>query len=491
MQPVNTLEVGSLTRVALAAAAALALAGSSPAPPAGAQERTGPGLRAGAATSNITPPLGTSINGNMRDVLASHVNDELHARCLVLDDGAKRLALAVVDACMVPREVTEAARRAASEATSIPPGNILISATHSHSCGTLAPVFQSEPDPEYPRFVARRIADGIRRAANQLVPAVVGWGAGAVPEELNNRRWFMKPGTALVNPFGGADRVRMNPSPGSPDLLEPAGPVDPEVSVLSVATPEGRPLALVANYGLHYVGGVGPGHVSADYFGMFAQRVGKLLGGADQSPPFVGMMTNGTSGDVNNINFRTPRPRRQPYEQMGRVAERLAAEAARVHRGIRHTGDAKLGARTRELRLGVRKPSLEEIRTARETLAAAGAAPYSTTQAIYARETLLMAEYPETVPVTIQSLRIGGLGIHAIPCEVFADIGLELKRKSPLRPSFTISLANGYNGYLPTPEHHELGGYETWRARSSYLEVNASRLIVAGLLDLQAGLAQP
>jgi hypothetical protein len=76
------------------------------------------------------------------------------------------------------------------------------------------------------------------------------------------------------------------------------------------------------------------------------------------------------------------------------------------------------------------------------------------------------------------------LGIVAIPCEVFTEIGLEIKRRSPLKPTFTIELANGYNGYLPTPQQHELAGYETWRARSSYLEVEASPRIVETVLKL-------
>ena len=75
----------------------------------------------------------------------------------------------------------------------------------------------------------------------------------------------------------------------------------------------------------------------------------------------------------------------------------------------------------------------------------------------------------------------------AIPCEVFVEIGLELKSKSPAKPLFTVSLANGYNGYLPTPDQHKLGGYETWRARSSYLEPDASPKIVAKLLELLGG----
>mgnify|MGYP000981135279 CR=1 FL=1 len=78
------------------------------------------------------------------------------------------------------------------------------------------------------------------------------------------------------------------------------------------------------------------------------------------------------------------------------------------------------------------------------------------------------------------------LTVAAIPCEVFVEIGLDLKKNAPLTRHFTISLANGYNGYLPTAEHHKLGGYETWRARSSYLEVEAADKITARLKAMLA-----
>jgi hypothetical protein len=103
---------------------------------------------------------------------------------------------------------------------------------------------------------------------------------------------------------------------------------------------------------------------------------------------------------------------------------------------------------------------------------------------IYARETILLAKFPAKVKVILQAMRVGELGIVANPCETFVEIGLDIKAKSPLQPTFAISLANGYNGYLPTPEHHALGGYETWRARSSYLEVNASNAILAAWQEL-------
>ena len=103
---------------------------------------------------------------------------------------------------------------------------------------------------------------------------------------------------------------------------------------------------------------------------------------------------------------------------------------------------------------------------------------------VYAREWVLLEAFPDRVPVIIQTLKIGELGIAAIPCEVFAEIGLEIKQRSPLKPSFTIELANGYNGYLPTPAQHKLGGYETWRARSSYLELDASTKILETVMEL-------
>ena len=76
---------------------------------------------------------------------------------------------------------------------------------------------------------------------------------------------------------------------------------------------------------------------------------------------------------------------------------------------------------------------------------------------VYARETVLMAKYPDKVELQLQAMRVGDLAIVAIPCEVFTEIGLAIKRESPFKTTCVVSLANGYNGYLPTPEQHALG----------------------------------
>jgi hypothetical protein len=440
-------------------------------------------FRAGAHAQDITPQkFPISVNGGMADRQATGAHDRLHARCLVLDDGTTRIAFAVCDSCMIPREVTDVAKMLVQKATSIPPDRILISATHTHTAPTVAGVFQSDPDVAYQKYFAEKIAAGITMAHDRLAPAKIGWGVGSDPTQVFNRRWKVKPGSALLaDPFGkGTDKVKMNPGYLHSDLIEPAGPIDPDIAFISVQSPKGAPIALLANYSLHYVGGVPA--LSADYFAMFAERMAALLE-ADRN--FVAIMSNGTSGNINNVNFGKAGPgKKEQGEQARMVAESVARATHDAYKKIKHHDWVPLKMVQKEIELAVRLPTDAEVKRAQDILAKAKKPVLSGMPEVYARETVLMAKYPPKVNVILQAIRIGELGIVANPCETFVEIGLEIKKKSALRPTFTIELANGYNGYLPTPEHHALGGYETWRARSSYLEENASRAITAAWLEL-------
>jgi hypothetical protein len=388
---------------------------------------------------------------------------------------------------MIPREVLDSAKQQAHPLTGIPVDRMLISATHTHTAPSSAGVFQSEPDADYQKFLAERIAQGIAQAVSHLEPAKIGWAVGLDGSQVFNRRWWLKPGSVPKDPFGRTtDVVKMNPGIGNPNLLRPAGPIDPEVSVLSVQAVDGRPIAVLANYSLHYVGGYPA--LSADYYGAFAERITQLVGADKVEPPFVGIMSNGTSGDINNVNFSLKsRPPRGPGDQIRLVADSVGRAAFAAYQRIQYRDRVPLAMRETEIELGVRRPDAADLEAARKTLAAAKAAGktvLTTAAEVYARETVLMNEYPATVKAKLQALRIGDLGITAIPCEVFVEIGLAIKKQSPLKPTFTIELANGYNGYLPTPEQHKWGGYETWRARSSYLEVGASPKIQQAVLTL-------
>ena len=441
-------------------------------------------FKAGAATANITPWLGYSLAGGMEDRPATRVDDELHVRAIVLDDGTAQLAIALVDCCMVERPIVDAGKDRASAATGIPQGHMLVAATHSHSAGTCAHIFQSDADPEYTTLVTRKIGDAITQAWLDRVPAKIGWGSGSVPDEVHNRRWYMKEGTVGEDPFGKTnDKVKMNPPRASADLIEPAGPTDPEVSILALQTLEGKPLALLANYSLHYVGGM-PG-ISADYFGVFNKAIAELLGADDD---FVAIMSNGTSGDINNIDFTKPAPEQKAGEQMNLVGNKVAAEVHRAYGELKFQDWVPLAASQREITLGIRKPAPQEVEEAKAILKAAEGRSLQGLREIYANCTADLATYPDTEDLILQALQIGELGIAAIPCEVFVEIGLAIKAETPFADSFTIELANGYNGYLPTEAQHPLGGYETWRAKSSRLEVKAATVIQKNVLELLAEL---
>ena len=447
-------------------------------------------LRAGAAASNISPRLGVSLNGGMTDRTAENIHDELHARCLVLDNDQQRIAIVVCDSCMIPKSILDHAKHQAHSHTGILLDHMLISATHTHTAPTVAGVFQSDPDAQYAEFLASRISDGIRRALRNLQPAQVGWGVGTEPSQVFNRRWKMKAGAELSDPFGrGTDKVKMNPQPGSPELIEPAGPIDPEVAILALRRRDGRPLALLANYSLHYVGGTKAGDVSADYFGVFAEAIRRDLNAGDLDPQFVGIMSNGTSGNINNIDFRMDSPRHPPYEKMREVAALVSAEAARVYAKIEWHDWVPLAMLEARPKLGRRPIPKDELERAKFILSQAKEPVLQGLEQIYARETVLLNGYPAQVETVIQAARIGDLGIAASPCETFVETGLAIKEESPLKPTFTIELANDYAGYLPTLEHHRLGGYETWRARSSYLEEGAEEKIRTGILKLLSEVA--
>lgn len=449
-------------------------------------------LRAGAYAMDITPiKFPVSSSGSMTHRTADKAHDPLHARCLVLDNAETKIALVTCDSCMIPREIYDAAKDKASRATGIPTNHILCSATHTHTAVTVGPTFQSLVQEDYIDFLAQRIAEGIIQADSQLEPARIGWAMGNNPRQVFNRRWYLRPGTPIADPFDrGTDRVRMNPSANSKSLLQPAGPIDPEVPVLAVQAVDGRPIAVWANYSLHYVGGVPANSLSADYFGEFARQFAGLIDAHATKPPFVAAMTNGTSGDINNTNFFEGRARQQPFEQIRLVAIDVAASAHVAYRRIEYEDWVALKMQETEIELGVRRHDNEELARAEKLVAEAGPGPWTDRRLIYANETLDMAEYPATVKVKLQAIRIGELGIVSSPCETFVETGLAIKKLSPLKPTFIIELANGYNGYLPTPEQHALGGYETWRAKSSYLAVDAEPEIRQTLLNMLDHVAQ-
>lgn len=461
--------------------AAIAVIIACAADPASAQ------LKAGAATSNITPPLGGDIVGGFLPIPAEQIHDELHARCLVLDDGSTKLAIVVLDLLGIHRSVSDAAREEIERRLSIPKNNVLISATHTHSAvsvlGSSRYEVQQELD-DYQKFVVSRIVDGVQRAARSMQPAELGFGTAEAPEHVFNRRWYMSEKFVATSPYGDIDRVKMNPPGGSEDLVKPAGPTDPIVTFLSVRATDGSPISLYASYSLHYVGGVGPGHVSADYFGMFSDELARLVTPQPTDPPFVAMMANGTSGDINNVDFVKPRPRQSAYEQMRYVAHDVAAKVFEAMKNVDYKTDIKLAAKYREVAVRWRHPSPATVAWAEAKLQEPETdSRRADLPRIYAKRALSLVDHPKEGPVPVQLLRIGDGAIGTMPFEVFCEIGLDFKKHFEGKPAILASLSHGYFGYLPSPAQHPLGGYETWLG-TNRVEPETSDVLLKNLLEM-------
>ena len=433
-------------------------------------------IRAGAATVNITPALGCSLAGGMTDRIANFIHDELHVRAIALDNSRTRMAIAVVDSCAVPRKVFDAAKELIHQHTGIPIHQILTSATHTHSAPASDHLFQSEPDPVYIKFLTLKIADAVRMAVARLEPARVGWGSGREERLVFNRRYQMKPGAIPPNPFGAQDQVLMNPAAGNENIVVAAGPVDPEVTLLGAESLEGKPIFALSSYALHYTG-VPATHISADYFGVWAREMQRLAGGE-----FVAVLANACSGNINGVNFLKAPRTWNAYEMTNTYAAMLAAESYRVWRGLKWQDTVELNGTVEEIELATRQPSAADLDTARKLLAAEGPPPflgYKKREVIYARETVLLPQYAAPqIKTWVQTMRIGNLGIATMPGEAFVELGMAVKQASPFETTMMIELANDYRGYIPTEEAFGAGGYETWRAKSSYLETGAAPRLV-------------
>jgi hypothetical protein len=392
------------------------------------------------------------------------------------------LAIVVNDMCIIDRDVYDQAKQIIEDKLGIPSSHVLMSATHSHATPRVMRIRTQPPDEAYRDLVANRMAEAVLMAQRNLAPAKIGFGSYDRKDYVVCRRHLCEEGSVGPNPFGETGERVKSVAGSSNKVLKPAGPVDPQVSVLSVVHADGSPLALVANFSVHYCGGYQRGQVSADDFGAFARGLSERLSSGPNQPPFVGMMSNGTSGNISSVQVQVAE--KGPWTRIEKSGAVLAAQTADLVESIHHTVPTEIAASLSHLELRVRKPSAQRVAWAKEFLEKPGAKGPHRWSRVYAEETLHLATYPETYPLPVQVFRIGEVSIASLPCEVFSETGLTIKGNSPFRHAFTVSLANGFSGYLPPPQQHAWGGYETWPARSSHLEVDAEPKIVAEIARL-------
>lgn len=437
-------------------------------------------LFAGISRTNITP--------SSKEILGSKtVHDSLYAKTIILDNQKNKVAFILLDSQGVAQFIIEEAKKRIHQQTGFPIENIVISSTHTHS-GIIAQTspenFKQKAFTTYQEFLISKLSQSIIEANKTLTPVKIASGSIEKPEHVFNRRWYTT--KTNVNPLGGKDSVKMNPGSKMRDqLIKPAGPTDPEVSFIAINKLDNTPFAVLANYSLHYVGGVKQEELSADYYGVFDTELNKALNNNKINPNFIAIMSNGTSGDVNNNDYSKPLPSHPKYEKMNMVAKDIAKAVAKEYSNLEFSNWIPINVAYKEIDLHKRQVdkqingNLKKINANKSSKAI-----FNSNEKYYAtRVKYLTNTYPSTIKIPLQAIQLGDVAISTIPFEVFAETGLDLKNKNPFSKSFTMGLANGHWGYLPTPEQHKKGGYETWMTVNR-VEKNASNIISNELLKM-------
>jgi len=418
--------------------------------------------------ADITPPLGGSMPGYFKDRQATGVLDPLKSKVLYLRRHSESVAIVACDligmgAPMVERIRTKV-RSLARERSLTAPAHVWVHCSHTHTGGMVPRLdaFTSDTEQIYPSFyegtvdetwvtaVVDRTADAVLRAVAEAAPEdKLSLHTGREDTVAHYRRFLMKDG-----------KVRTNPGRNNPEVVKPAGEIDPRLHTLRFE--KSRILAVF--YGLHpdCVSGT---KYSADYPHHLTEALREKLGKSWRV-----IYLNTCCGNINHIDVKNLAQRSGPEESQ-RIGQALAAAVdASLAKGEPLTVDRLTAASTR-VKCLLRRPKPEEVVEAEERLRT-GRNPFEF-NGLFAPAALVLARTKDREHVAeIAALRLGSFGIAAVPGEYFVELGREIEAGSPFKPTRTLGLTNGSNGYIPTREAYDQGGYEAGYRSARYIPEN-------------------
>ena len=355
-------------------------------------------LRAGCAKIEITPKVPAYLAGYaMRNKPSEGVHDPLFLRAMVLDDGKVRLAILSNDLCLISNDLTNELREMIANA-GFDPNCIFIATTHTHS----GPVTgRDNVNVEWLEGLKHKIVESVLLAEKRLQPVRIGIGKGKCNVGMNRRE--RQP--------DGTTRLGKNPD----------GPVDTELGVIRFDDMDGNPLSLVINYGCHGTSLGGHNYqISGDYMGEGVSLIEQQAKGQ----PFT-MFLTGASGNVD------PRYRvGESFEHVCELGEELTTDTLNVN--------SQLTTKDIDATIRIVSENISVPRKAEEIEKGAD----------------------ESVAIPVSLIQLNDLLFITFPGELFAEIGMELKRRSPCANTFIIGYCNGSVGYLPTQQAYAEGGYE-------------------------------
>lgn len=468
----------SLRTIALALFAASAIAADDP--------KAAP-LKTGFAERDITPEIGMEAPGGYGKARHQSLHDACKVRASVFDDGVSRVAIVGIDALGIRRDTVEKVRKSVRERTGIAEDHILIGASHSHSSGPCLGVKPGEYDdapplvqdlaykqstgidPGYLERVEEALIDAIVAANEHRTPSKVGIGKGEEKTVAFNRRFRMRDGRSITHP-----------GLGNPDIVEPAGPVDPDVNVVGAWDEKdpNRLLGCIVTFACHAT--TSPGGISANYI-HYLEKVIRGYYGKDAVVVFLG----GATGDITQVDNRSPHANPAPERWAQIVGGKVGAEALKVLLTMEPGRPTPIDARSKTWEIARRVPAPEKVRKALEMVRQPPKG--DPTDWTFAKETVMLDALLKREPratVEVQAVQIGPAVFVTTPAEYFCQYGLEIKALSGFPFTFPVSLANGCVGYVPTEEAFgpHGGGYETRLTSYSNLEITAgSQMRDAGI----------
>jgi hypothetical protein len=451
-------------------------------------------FRAGFAERDITPEIGMEQPGGYGKSFHRTLHDPCKVRAAVFHDGPSRVAIVSVDALFVRERLVHAARRRITEACGIPGEAVLIHATHSHSSGptgmiypgdydhaddfvkSLAYEHSSNADLKYVQHVEDQIVAAVAEAHDDVRGVRASIGRGRAEGIAFNRRFFMRNGLTYTHP-----------RPGNPDILEPAGPVDPEVGVIGAWDAEGNLTGCIVNFVCHAT--TNPGGISANYVCYVEQVLRGVFG-----DKVVVVFLAGASGDVTQVDNFSAYANPQPEQWCRLVGGTIGAEAVKVLLQAEPGTLTPVAFRTKVLQIPRRRPSPERLAKALE-ICRQKPNDVGATEWTFAKETVLLDARLTVEPVAdveVQAVQVGPAVFLTDPAEFFCQLGLDIKAGSKFPFTFPVSLANGCVGYVPTEEAfgERGGGYETRLTSYSNLDITAGTQMVRAAVEL-AGQLQP